>query len=123
MSEEIALDAVGQRYQLNGEVGRGGMSVVYAANDPRIGRKVAIKLLHPHLATREDARRRFLQEAKAIALLENPNILKIYDYDSPDGAASYIVSEFIEGVTLKAWIEEHPIKHWEIAALNCYSSI
>ena len=79
MSEEIALDAVGQRYQLNGEVGRGGMSVVYSAVDPRIGRQVAIKLLHPHLAVREDARKRFLQEAKAIARRENPNILKVYD--------------------------------------------
>jgi serine/threonine protein kinase len=117
MSEEIALDAVGQRYQLNGEVGRGGMSVVYAALDPRIGRQVAIKLLHPHLAVREDARKRFLQEAKAIARLENPNILKVYDYDSPDGAASYIVSEFIEGITFKDWYEQHSIKLWEVVAL------
>lgn len=117
MSEEIALDAVGQRYQLSGEVGRGGMSVVYAALDPRIGRQVAIKLLHPHLAVREDARKRFLQEAKAIARLENPNILKVYDYDSPDGAASYIVSEFIEGTTFKTWCETHTIKLWEVVAL------
>ena len=72
MSEEIALDAVGQRYQLNGEVGRG--SVVYQAIDPRIGRKVAIKLLHLTSDSRR-CPRRFLQEAKAIALLENPNIL------------------------------------------------
>jgi serine/threonine-protein kinase len=105
MSEEIALDAVGQRYRLKGELGRGGMSVVYEGLDPRIGRQVAIKLLHPHLAAREDARRRFLQEAKAIARLENPNILKVYDYDSPNGSASYIVSEFIDGITFKAWCE------------------
>ena len=117
MSEEIALDAVGQRYRLKGELGRGGMSVVYEGLDPRIGRQVAIKLLHPHLAVREDARRRFLQEAKAIARLENPNILKVYDYDSPNGSASYIVSEFIDGITFKAWCEQHQIKHWEVIAL------
>ena len=117
MSEEIALDAVGQRYRLKGELGRGGMSVVYEGLDPRIGRQVAIKLLHPHLAVREDARRRFLQEAKAIARLENPNILKVYDYDSPNGSASYIVSEFIDGITFKAWCEQYKIKHWEVVAL------
>ena len=117
MSEEIALDAVGQRYRLKGELGRGGMSVVYEGLDPRIGRQVAIKLLHPHLAVREDARRRFLQEAKAIARLENPNILKVYDYDSPNGSASYIVSEFIDGITFKAWCEQYNIKHWEVVAL------
>ena len=119
MSEEVALDAVGRRYQLAREVGRGGMSVVYEAMDPRIDRRVAIKLLHPHLATRADARRRFLQEATAIARLENPYILKVYDYDSPDGAASYIVSEFIDGVTFRQWAEDHSIKHWEIVALLC----
>lgn len=119
MSEEIALDAVGRRYQISREVGRGGMSVVYEAADPRIGRRVAIKLLHPHLATREDARRRFLQEATAIALLENRHILKVYDYDSPDGAASYIVSEYIDGLTFRQWVEEHGIKHWEVVALLC----
>ena len=117
MSEEIALDAVGRRYPIQREIGRGGMSVVYEALDPRIGRKVAVKLLHPHLASRDDARKRFLQEATAIARLEDPHILKVYDYDSPDGAASYIVSELVEGVTLKRWVEDHPIRYWEVVAL------
>jgi serine/threonine-protein kinase len=54
MSEEIALDAVGQRYRLKGELGRGGMSVVYEGLDPCIGRQVVIRLLHPHLAAWED---------------------------------------------------------------------
>lgn len=117
MSEEITLDAVGRRYPIQKEVGRGGMSVVYEATDPRIGRRVAVKLLHPHLASRADARRRFLQEATAIARLENPHILKVYDYDSPDDQTSYIISEFVEGATLKQWVELNPIKHWEIVAL------
>jgi serine/threonine-protein kinase len=77
MSEEIALDAVGRRYPIQREIGRGGMSVVYEALDPRIGRRVAVKLLHPHLASRADARKSFLQEATAIARLEDPHIIKV----------------------------------------------
>lgn len=111
------LTIVSERYPIIGELGRGGMSVVYEALDPRINRSVAIKILHPHLAQRADTCQRFLQEAMAIARLENSNILKVYDYASPNGSVSYIVSEIIRGDTLKSWVEEHPIHHWEVAAL------
>jgi serine/threonine protein kinase len=105
------------RYQLENEIGRGGMSVVYRASDPRLQRSVAVKVMHPHLAVREDARRRLLQEATAIARLEHPNVLKVYDYDYLKEGSAYIVSELIEGLTLKEWVHEHPIRYCEVAAL------
>ena len=105
------------RYQLENEIGRGGMSVVYRASDPRLQRSVAVKVMHPHLAVREDARRRLLQEATAIARLEHPNVLKVYDYDYLQEGSAYIVSELIEGLTLKEWVQEHPIRYCEVAAL------
>jgi serine/threonine protein kinase len=105
------------RYEIERELGRGGMSVVHLAYDTKLHRKVAIKVLHPHLASREEARKRFLQEAKAIARLKHPNILEVYDYDASDAQTSYIVSEYIDGMTLRQYLEHQKIEHAEIVAL------
>jgi len=110
-------DLIHSRYQMIRELGQGGMSVVYLAIDERLKREVAVKVLHPHLATRVDSRRRFLQEATAIARLEHPHILKIYDYASPEEERSYIVSQRIKGGTLKQWMEELPPLPCELVAL------
>lgn len=110
-------DLLHRRYQMKRELGQGGMSVVYLAFDERLKREVALKVLHPHLATREDSRRRFLQEATAIARLEHPHILKIYDYASPEEERSYIVSQRIKGVTLKQWMDEQPPLPCEVVSL------
>lgn len=110
-------DLLHSRYQMKRELGQGGMSVVYLAIDERLKREVAVKVLHPHLATREDSRRRFLQEATAIARLEHPHILKIYDYASPDEERSYIVSQRIKGSTLKQWMDELPPLPCEVVSL------
>jgi serine/threonine-protein kinase len=105
------------RYEIQGELGRGGMSVVYRAADPNLERPVAIKVLHPHLANRADARTRFTREAKAVARLHHKNIVEVYDYAPPDSERAYIVTEFIDGPTLRAFVEDHPIEHGELAAL------
>jgi serine/threonine protein kinase len=105
------------RYEIERELGRGGMSVVHLAYDTKLHRNVAIKVMHPHLASREEARKRFLQEAKAIARLKHPNILEVYDYDASDAQTSYIVSEYIDGVTLRQYLEHQKIEHSEIVAL------
>jgi len=110
-------DLLHSRYHMRRELGQGGMSVVYLAMDERLKREVAVKVLHPHLATREDSRRRFLQEATAIARLEHPHILKIYDYASPEEERSYIVSQRIKGATLKQWIDELPPLPCEVVSL------
>ncbi len=110
-------EIINGRYHIERELGRGGMSVVYLARDERLRRQVAVKVLHPHLAAREDSRRRFLQEATAIARLEHPSILKIYDYATPEDERSYIVSQYVRGVTLKQWCEARAPLPCELAAL------
>ncbi len=95
------------RYKILKEVGQGGMSVVYQATDVTLGREVAIKVLHPHLARRDDYQRRFQREARAVARLRHPNILEIYDYSGTESEQAYIVTQFIHGSTLRAFAEEH----------------
>lgn len=105
------------RYEIDREIGRGGMSVVYRARDPALGRTVALKVLHPHLASRAESRERFEREAQAVARLHHPSILEVFDFAPPDSERAYIVSEFIDGPTLRAFIDEHPLRRTEVAAL------
>jgi len=99
------------------ELGRGGMSVVYRGRDTRLDREVAIKVLHPFLADREDARRRFEREARAVARLHHPNILEIYDFSNGETEQSYIVTELVRGETLRTYAERIAIDPPEIAAV------
>ena len=111
------VEATYGRYELVEKVGQGGMAVVYRAFDPVLSRTVALKLLHPHLAERHDSRVRFSREAKAVARLKHTNIVEVFDYASPDSERSYIVTEFIDGPTLKDFIEQEPLFIPELAAL------
>ncbi|HTL36697.1 MAG TPA: protein kinase, partial [Kofleriaceae bacterium] len=72
-------DALGDRYELVEDIGEGGMATVYRAKDKQLRREVAIKVLFPHLARREEVVRRFHREARAAAGLEHANILRVYD--------------------------------------------
>ncbi len=85
------------KYRLLEVVGQGGMASVYRAVDEDLGREVAVKVLHPHLEKREDARRRFRREAMTIARISHPNIVSIYDYSGEESETSYIVTQFIRG--------------------------
>ena len=105
------------RYVVEGELGRGGMSVVYRAHDPSLDRPVAVKVMHPHLADREDARIRFAREARAIARLPHPNIVEIYDHAPAMSERAYIVTELIDGPTLRTFVDGHPVRFGEVAAL------
>jgi serine/threonine protein kinase/Tol biopolymer transport system component len=91
--------AIGQ-YRILALLGRGGMGEVYAAEDTKLGRKVAIKILPASLANDAERLRRFTQEAKAASALNHPSILTIYDVDEIDGYP-FLVSEFIDGRTLR----------------------
>lgn len=94
------------------------MSIVYRARDKQLSRPVAVKVLHDFLARQEDARRRFHREAVAVAKLRDPGIVEIYDYSGPDAKDSYIVTELIEGKTLRVFIEElGPVRHPELGVL------
>ena len=98
-------DIIGNKishYKIQSKIGEGGMGVVYKAEDMKLGRTVAIKFLPAHLASSAENKTRFLQEAKAAASLNHPNILSIYEIDEQDGSL-FIVMECIEGETLKSY--------------------
>ncbi|HUL02837.1 MAG TPA: serine/threonine-protein kinase [Gemmatimonadales bacterium] len=94
--------ALGSSYTVEGEIGRGGMGVVFNARDERLKRQVAVKVLPPELAFREEIRIRFLREAETAARLSHPHIVPIYSVgDAPDGLV-YFVMAFVDGEPLSA---------------------
>lgn len=93
------------RYEIMEVVGVGGMAVVYKAYDNIDGRIVAVKILKDEYISNEDFRRRFKNESKAIAVLSHPNIVKVYDVSYGD-LLQYIVMEYVDGITLKKYIEQ-----------------
>lgn len=92
-------------YEIIRRIGKGGMGEVYLANDSRLDRKAAIKVLNKEFSTDADKLRRFIQEAKAASALNHPNILTVYEVGDSDGL-SYIAAEFIEGKTLRELLSE-----------------
>jgi Tol biopolymer transport system component len=90
-------------YELEVPVGSGGMGEVYRARDTRLGREVAIKVLPQSFASDADRLRRFAQEARAVAALNHPNIVSIFDVGECEGVG-YLVSELLEGETLRSKI-------------------
>jgi serine/threonine protein kinase len=99
LGERLA-QALGPAYTIEGEIGRGGMGVVYMARDERLKRKVAVKVLPPDLAFREEIRLRFLREAETAARLSHPHIVPIHSVgEGPDGLV-YFVMAYIDGEPL-----------------------
>ncbi len=113
----IDVGQVLDKYELLERVGQGGMAVVYRGLDRSLRRHVAVKVLHRHLADHDEARDRFEREAHAVAKLRHENILEIFDYSGKAGGESYIVTEFIDGQTLKQAVTDHPPKFAEIGAM------
>jgi len=96
-------DLIGQslgRYHILELLGEGGMAIVYKAYDTRLERNVAIKVILPDKAHTEKFLKRFKQEAKALASLSHPNIVKVIDYGE-HASLPYIVMEYLPGGTLK----------------------
>ncbi len=102
------------RYEVQEIIGVGGMAVVYKAYDSIDDRIVAIKILKDEFLANEEFRRRFKNESKAIAVLSHPNIVKVYDVSYGD-RLQYIVMEYIEGITLKEYIEQVKTVAWKEA--------
>lgn len=101
-------------YRILQKIGQGGMSVVYLAENIANGNRCAIKLLHNFLSEEADCRTRLLREAKIVSKLNHPNIVKVLDYpkDSEAGLSRqelYIVSEYVDGVTLKEFAEKNEL--------------
>src|SRR5262249_52869422 len=92
-------------YRVVSKIGEGGMGEVYLAQDTKLDRKVALKILPAELAANQDRMRRFVQEAKAAAALNHPTIATIHEIGESDGV-NYIAMEFIDGATLREKIHQ-----------------
>ncbi len=106
---------IGGRYRILKRIGEGGMAFVYSAIDEKLGRKVAIKILHEHMARSVEIRNRFNLEAQAASGLEHPNIVKIYDFSGAKSQTLWLVTEIINGFHLAQFVMKftggwlHPI--------------
>jgi serine/threonine protein kinase/TPR repeat protein len=96
------------RYKIIDKLGEGGMGFVYKAKDNRLDRSVALKFLPPDLTSEEEAKKRFIQEAKAAAALNHPHICTIYEIDEAD-EHTFISMEYIKGQSLKDKLESSPL--------------
>ena len=99
-------------YEIQEIIGVGGMAVVYKAYDNMSQRTVAIKIMKDEFLADEDFRRRFKNESKAVALLSHPNIVKVYDVSFGDNL-QYMVMEYIDGISLKEYIEQQGVLTWK----------
>lgn len=99
-------DIFGERYEILGIIGDGGMGKVYKARHNLMKRIVAIKLLLPHLVSSASALKRFQQEAQAASALNHPNILTVYDFGISAQGMPFLVMDFLEGTSLSALIQE-----------------
>lgn len=95
------------RYEIQELIGKGGMSVVYKAEQKLLHKTVAIKMLHPHLTTDDRNAMRFQREGKAISKLDHPNIVKIHDFGFSAGGQPYMVMDFLKGNSLSELIAEN----------------
>ena len=101
-------------YELESEIGRGGMGIVYCARDKRLKREIAVKVLPPELSFRADIRQRFLREAETAAQLSHPNIVPIYTVEERDNLV-YFVMAYIKGDNLGQRLQQHgPIPPVEV---------
>jgi hypothetical protein len=91
-------------YQIERELGVGGFGIVYLAFDPDVKRRVALKVLHPGRLDQPESVRRFQREACAIARLQHPGIVQLFDY-SRQGPPYYLVTEYVEGVEPRTWVQ------------------
>jgi len=105
---DLTGELIDGRYQLIRQVANGGMASIYEGLDTRLDRKVAVKIMHPHLAQDEQFVERFIREAKAAASLSHPNIVAVQDqgWNQSGTPAVFIVMEMVEGHTLREYLHE-----------------
>jgi serine/threonine protein kinase/beta-lactam-binding protein with PASTA domain len=94
------------RYQVRSRIARGGMATVYLATDLRLERRVAVKVMHGHLADDSQFKQRFIQEARSAARLAHPNVVNVFD-QGQDNESAYLVMEYLPGITLRDLLEEY----------------
>jgi serine/threonine protein kinase/Flp pilus assembly protein TadD len=110
-TDDLNIGAViAEKYKLTGELGRGGMGVVYEAEDRKLKRKVALKFLPPEMTSDSEARERFVQEAQTASGLDHPNICTIHEIDETRSGQMYIAMARYRGEALKEKIKHGPVK-------------
>jgi eukaryotic-like serine/threonine-protein kinase len=108
------------KYELLEEIGHGGMATVFRARDRRLGREVAIKIIHRHLRDNPEVAARFAREATAVAKLRHPNIVEVYDVSDTDEPERYLVVELVRGKTLRDCLRQNgPFAPEVAAAVAC----
>ncbi len=95
-----------EKYELLEELGHGGMATVYRARDRRLGREVAVKIIHRHLRDEREVAERFAREARAVAKLRHPGIVEVFDVSEPSERERYLVVELVRGATLRTLLRE-----------------
>lgn len=104
------------KYELLDQIGHGGMATVYRARDRRLGRDVAVKVIHPHLRGSAEVAARFVSEARAVAMLKHENIVEVYDISDEAEDERYLVVELVTGPTLRRLLTERGALPPEVAA-------
>src|SRR5437899_5191128 len=105
MHRELSANTILSHYRIVSKIGAGGMGEVYLAQDTKLDRKVALKILPADLASNRDRMERFIREAKSAAALNHPNIATIHEIGESDGV-NFIAMEFIDGATLREKIHQ-----------------
>src|SRR6266478_5103282 len=100
MNKELATNTSLSHYRIVSKIGAGGMGEVYLAQDTKLDRRVALKILPADVASNRDRMERFIREAKAAAALSHPNIAQIFEIGEQDGT-HFIAMELVDGVTLR----------------------
>ena len=113
MSETLGVNSMISHYRIVSKIGAGGMGEVYLAQDTKLERQIALKVLLDEVAGDEDRVKRFVQEAKAASALNHPNILTVYEIGEFDGSR-YIATELIKGVTLRDRLGSEPMTLREV---------
>lgn len=109
MNRELSSNATLSHYRIVSKIGAGGMGVVYLAEDLKLGRRTALKVLSHELTENPEHLQRFDREARAASALNHPNILTVYEIGEADGA-HFIVTEFIDGESLRTLIKRGPLE-------------
>src|SRR6184192_886629 len=113
MKQELSPNSTLSHYHIVSKIGAGGMGEVYLAQDTKLDRKVALKILPADVASHRDRMSRFVQEAKAASALNHPNIITIYEIEQID-SMNFIATEFIDGETLRERMRSAPMSIAEV---------
>jgi len=118
MTEPSALPSLPRlaKYELLEEIGHGGMATVFRARDKRLGREVAVKIIHKHLRENVEVGTRFIAEAQAAAKLRHQNIVEVHDVSGDEDGERYLVVELCRGTTLRRILEQHRDMPAEVGA-------